>query len=76
PHQPVNSQTKASTSTSKPTSSTLTGYERAKAVAQASVKPVVKSDEPEPELTYEQEKEQHRIKLEQAVKRAKEKRGL
>ncbi|MBS9811790.1 S49 family peptidase [Vibrio alginolyticus] len=74
PHQPVNSQTKASTSTSKPTSSTLTGYERAKAVAVASVKPVVKSDEPEQELSYEQEKLEHKLKLEAAVRRAAMKR--
>ncbi|MCV5941953.1 hypothetical protein OFN64_35305, partial [Escherichia coli] len=52
----------------------LTGYERAKAVAQASVKPVVKSDEPEPELTYEQEKLEHKLKLEAAVRRAAMKR--
>ncbi|MGI3049960.1 S49 family peptidase [Vibrio alginolyticus] len=51
-------------------------FDKAKATALASVsKPVVKS-EPEQELSYEQEKLEHKLKLEAAVRRAKEKRGL
>ncbi|TOE88852.1 hypothetical protein, partial [Vibrio parahaemolyticus] len=50
-------------------------FDKAKATALASVlKPVVKSAEPEPELTYEQEKLEHKLKLEAAVRRAAMKR--
>ncbi len=50
-------------------------FDKAKATALASVsKSVVKSDEPEPELTYEQEKLEHKLKLETAVRRAAMKR--
>jgi len=62
------------TQTPKPAASTTPAFDAAKkANAVTKPKPMAKS-EPEPELTYEQEQLQHRLKLEQAVRRAALKR--
>lgn len=62
------------TQTPKPAASATPAFDKAKAATVAvKPKPMAKS-EPEPELTYEQEQLQHRLKLEQAVRRAAMKR--
>nr|WP_319556088.1 S49 family peptidase [uncultured Vibrio sp.] len=62
------------TQTPKPAASATPAFDKAKAATVAvKPKPMAKS-EPEPELTYEQEQLQHRLKLEQAVRRAALKR--
>ncbi|HBC3893854.1 TPA: S49 family peptidase [Vibrio parahaemolyticus] len=71
PKQHVSSHTKATAQTTQSDTPIFDAAKKANAVTKP--KPMAKS-EPEPELTYEQEQLQHRLKLEQAVRRAALKR--
>ncbi|EPP6379625.1 S49 family peptidase [Vibrio alginolyticus] len=63
------------TPTSKPAASATPAFDKAKAATVAvKPKPMAKSEPEQQELTYEQEQLQHRLKLEQAVRRAALKR--